>query len=113
MTAAADFDIEALGTEMLAAARAALGDRVPALQAGAEMEIRRLAGTLADIGARVATGEIEKKRVRGLIEIHRSTVRSVLLTLEGRGLLAADQAMAAVMRVAGAVLNRAIGFKVL
>ncbi|HYC91873.1 MAG TPA: hypothetical protein VEO54_21855 [Thermoanaerobaculia bacterium] len=114
MTAASSaFDVQALGSEMIAAARTALADRAPALEALAEMELRRLAGVLAEIGGLLAKGRIEKKRARGLIEIHRFTTRSVLLSLEGIGLLAADQAMKAVMRVAGAVLNRVVGFKVL
>jgi hypothetical protein len=107
------FDVEALGREMIAAARTALAGRAPALQALAEMELRQLAATLAEIGRLLAKGDIEKKRAQALIELHRSTVRSALLSMEGLAILAADQAMKAVMRVAGAVLNRAVGFKVL
>lgn len=103
------FDVEALGAEMLTAARAALADRAPALQSTVEMELRRLAGALADVGVLLGKGEIDHDRARKMIDIYRLAVRSVLRSVEGLSLVAADQAMQAVMRVAGAVLNRVIG----
>jgi hypothetical protein len=105
-------DVGALGTAMIEAARATLGKRGPVL-ATAEMELRRLAGALADIGALLATGAIDQDRARTLANIHRLSVRSVLRSVEGLGLLAADQALQAVTGVAAATLNRIVGFKLL
>ena len=97
---------------MIDAARATLGKRGPAL-ATAEIELRRLAGALADIGALLATGAIDQERAQTLANIHRLSVRSVLRSVEGLGLLAADQALQAVTGVAAATLNRIVGFKLL
>jgi hypothetical protein len=105
-------DIKALGASMIDAARAALAGRGPVLQA-TEMELRRLAGALADIGALLAKGEIDQERARALANIHRLSVRSVLRSVEGLGVLAADQTLQAVTGVAASVLNRIVGFKLL
>jgi hypothetical protein len=106
-------DIEALATSMIDAARAALANRGPALQVTAEMELRRMAGALADIGALLAKGEIDPERAKGLANIHQFSVRSVLRTVEGLGVLAVDQTLQAVTGVAASVLNRIVGFKLL
>ncbi|MGZ5441973.1 MAG: hypothetical protein ACXW5U_16375 [Thermoanaerobaculia bacterium] len=102
-----------LGKAMIDAARAAVAEHGPALQAMAEMELRRLAGVLADIGSLLAQGEIDQERALKLVNIHQLSVRSVLRSVEGLSLLAAEHAMQAVARVAGAVLNRVVGFKLI
>lgn len=106
-------DVQSLATSMIDAAREALANRGPALQAASEMELRRLAGALADIGALLAKGEIDPERAQTLANIHRLSVRSVLRSVEGLGLLAADQTLQAVTGVAASVLNRIVGFKLL
>ena len=106
-------DIESLGASMIDAARAALADRGSALQVLAEMELRRLAGLLVEIGARLARGEIDQQQARQMADIHRLTVRSVLRSLQGLSLLAVEQTMQAVVGVAGGLLNRIVGFKLL
>lgn len=107
------FDVNELGTAFIDAVRAAVAERGPALQAMAEMELRRLAGALADTGSLLARGEIDPERARKLVNIHQLSVRSVLRSVEGLSLLAAEQAMQAVARVAGAVVNRVVGFKLI
>jgi hypothetical protein len=106
-------DIDALATSMIDAARAALAHRGPALQAAAEMELHRLAGSLADIGTLLAKGEIDPERAQALANIQWLSVRSVLRSVEGLGVLAADQTLQAVTGVASSVLNRIVGFKLL
>jgi hypothetical protein len=106
-------DVQALATAMIDAARGSLSNRGPALQAAAEMELRRLAGALADIGTLLAKGEIDPDRAQALANIHRLSVRSVLRSVEGLGVLAADQTLQAVTGVAASVLNRIVGFKLL
>ncbi len=115
MSAAAQgtFDVEAVAKGMIAAARKALAGRGPALQAMAEMELRRLAAALADIGVLLARGDIDPDRAKVLANIHQLSLRSVLRSVEGLGLLATEQAMQAVVGVAGAALNRIVGFKLL
>lgn len=106
-------DVDALAKELFDAAREALTDRTPALQAMGELELRRLAGVLADIASKLATGEIDPERAKALASIHQVTVRSVLRSVEGLSLLATDQVMTAVTRVAAGAANRIVGFKLL
>jgi hypothetical protein len=106
-------DITTLGTSMIDAAREALAGRGPALQATAEMELRRMAGALADVETLLARGEIDQQRATALAGIHQLSVRSILRSVEGLGVLATDQTMQAVTGVAGSVLNRIVGFKLL
>ncbi len=107
------FDVDALAKELFDAARGALTDRTPALQAMGEMEVRRLAGVLAEIASNLAKGEIDPERAKVMANIHQLTVRSVLRSVEGLSILAADQVMTAVTRVAAGVANRIVGFKLL
>jgi hypothetical protein len=107
------FDVDALADDLFDAASEALADRTPALQAMGEMEVRRLAAVLAEIGSKLATGEIDPERAKAMANIHQLTVRSVLRSVEGLSLLATDQVMSAVTRVAAGVANRIVGFKLL
>jgi len=115
MTASGEstFDVMALGKEMIDAARAAVAEHGPALQVMAELELGRLAGALADVGSMLARGEIDQERARKLVNIHQLSIRSVLRSVEGLSLLTAEHAMQAVTRVAGAILNRVVGFKLI
>ena len=107
------FDVEQLGKEMLDAVRAALAVRGPALRQMGEAEIRRLAAVLADIAGLLARGEIDRKGAKAMATIHQFTVSSVLRSVEGLGVLATRDVLKAAARVAGAVVNRIIGFKLL
>lgn len=111
MTAA--LDVPALGAKMIDAARAVLAKRGPVLQAAAEMELRRLAGSLADIGSLLAKGDIDPARAQAMVTIHRNALHGVLRTVEGLGILAVEDAMQAVTDVAAATVNRMVGFKLL
>jgi hypothetical protein len=115
MTASAErlFDVEALGRQMVEAARAVLAGRGRAVRELAEAEIRRLAGVLADIGARAARGEIAPKEAKALVRIHQLTVTSVLRSTEGLSVLATREALRAVTRVAAGTVNGLLEFKLL
>ena len=105
-------DIQALGTAMIEAARKAIaGRRVQ--KAVMEIELRRLAGALADTGRLLARGEIDRKRAEEMVTIYRLAVSGILQSARGMTLLAADLALSAAMQVAGAVINRVTGFKLI
>lgn len=106
-------DVTALGAQMIDAARGALTGREPALREMAEMELRRLAGALADIQSLLSRGEIDPDRAKVMANIHQLSVRSVLRSVEGLSLAAADRAMQAVARTGAAAVNSVIGFKLL
>lgn len=112
-TPGAAVDIQALGTAMIDAARNALAGHGTEFQAIAETEFRRLAGALNDTGLLLVRGEIDRDSAQRLLNIHRLSIRSVLRSVEGMTLLAAEQAVQAAMRTAAGTLNRATGFKLI
>ena len=114
MTAPNDvvLDIQQLGTAMIEAARKAIAGRA-VQKAVVETELRRLAGALADTSALLVRGEIDRQRAERMVRIYRLTVSSVLRSVEGLTLLAADDALAAAMRVAGNSINRITRFKLI
>jgi hypothetical protein len=110
---AAVIDAAALGAQMIDAARAALSGREAMLRAMGETELRRLAGALADIQSMLERGEIDPDRAKVLANIHQISVRSVFRSIEGLTLVATEEAMQAITRTGAAVVNPAIGFKLL
>jgi hypothetical protein len=106
-------DVEALVQEMIGAARATLAGRAAALPVTVELEARRLAGVLADIGGMFARGEIDPPRAQKMVLIYQLAVRSVFRSVEGLSVVAAEQALHAVTRVAATAVNRLLGFKLL
>jgi hypothetical protein len=106
-------DVESLGAEMLAAVRAAIAGHGPALKALTEMELRRLAGAMAEVASLLARGETDRESAQNMVNIYRFSVHSVLRTVEGLALLSADKARDAAIGAAAAVVNRIAGFKLL
>jgi hypothetical protein len=105
-------DIQALGTAMIEAARKAIAGR-RAQKAVIEIELRRLAGALADTGGLLARGEIDRERAEAMVAIYRLAVSGILQSAKGMTLLATDLALSAAMQVAGAAINRVTGFKLI
>ena len=106
-------DVDQIAATMIGAAREAVGDRWPQLQAIAETEFRRLAASMADVGRLVAEGKIDEKRARQHAQVHQMAARSVLVTTEGLGILAAEQALTAGIRSVARIVNGALKFALL
>jgi hypothetical protein len=98
---------------MIGAAREAVSERWPQMEAIAEVELRRLAQSLDDIGRLVASGAIDESRARQHAHMHQLAARTVLTTVEGLGILAAEQATHAAIRSVATVVNRAVKFALL
>lgn len=113
MSAVDKLDLDTLGTSMIDAAREAVSTRWPLLKSVAETELRRLAQSLVDVHRHVREGTIKPDAAQKIIEIQQASVRSVLLTVEGIGLLTVQQATLAAGKVAAGVVNQLIGFKLL
>jgi hypothetical protein len=111
--AAGLLDAEALCKGMLEAMRTALGKRGRGTHAIVEIELRRLAAVLADVGGLLARGQITRVRAEKLVAIYQNTMRGVLRDVEGLTLLAANDALRAAIGIAGTFVNRAVGFPLL
>ena len=106
-------DVEQLAQAMIGAARDAVRERWPQMEAVAEVELRRLAGSLRDVGRLVAEGKIDESRARQYAHVHQITARSILATTEGLGILTAEQALTAGIHAVAKVVNAAVRFALL
>jgi hypothetical protein len=107
------FDVESVGRDMIDAARATLGRRASQLRDVGEMEIRRLAAVLAEVGAKAARGDISPSSAKKIVRLHRLTLESVLQSVEGLSLLAASDTVKSAARVALGALSHILKFKLI
>jgi len=106
-------DVEQLVSEMAGAARGVLKSKWPAVQSFAESEFRKLGETVLLIGREVEKDEISEVEAESLLDMQKNAMRSVLLTIEGLGILAAEQAINAALEVGKPIINAAVGFALL
>lgn len=106
-------DVQALATKMLDAVRTDVSARWPKLRAFAEIEMRKLAQNLVDVQALLVAGEIDPQRARQLMQMQQNAARSVLCTIQGLGLLTAEEATTAAIRAVADEVNAALKFKLL
>ncbi|MBI4500553.1 MAG: hypothetical protein HY700_05270 [Gemmatimonadetes bacterium] len=103
-------DWPTLFPQMLAASKAVLKKKWPAAKDYAESELQKLAETLRLIEKLTSSGKINEAEARLQLQIQRNAARTVLLTLEGLGMLAAEEAINAALNVVKAPVNAALGF---
>ena len=106
----AKLKVDDLVKRMLTAAAGPLKAEWPDAKAYAELEFTKLAQTLLMIQASYALGQINKTEAKLLLDIQRNAARSVLLTLQGLGALAVEQAINAALKTVRDAVNAAIGF---
>jgi hypothetical protein len=106
-------DIEALLGAMLGAAKSVLSDKWPELKDYTETELRGIAEGIALIATLHADGSITEEQARILLEMKKNTARNVMLTIEGLGVLAAEQAINAALGVVRDTVNTALRFPLL
>ena len=103
-------DVSALAERMLGAARDVLAAKWPEIEDYAEGETKKLAQSLAAIEKLRVRGQITEEQARLHLDIQKNASRTVLLTLEGLGLLAAEQAINAALTAVKDTVNTALGF---
>lgn len=104
-----DFKVSDLLKAMLGAAKGEFGETWPEVQDFAKTEFKKLAQTLVDIGKMRAQGKITATQARILIRMQRRTTQTVLLTIEGLGILAVERAINAAIAVVRDTVNKAAG----
>src|SRR6185369_5364771 len=101
---------ETLGGAILAAMKTVLKKWWKVAKDYAEMESKKLAQTLVSIEAMALTNSIKQDQAELLLDMEKHAARSVLLTIEGIGLIAAQQAIDAGLQVVAQSVNKAVGF---
>ncbi len=105
--------VKDLSKPMLDAVRASLAQDWKKVEHYAQPEFNRLARSLADIATLAAEGAISAAEARSLLSIHRNTTRTVLLTVEGMGVIAVEKAINAALGAVKDAVNRAAGVTLL
>jgi hypothetical protein len=102
-----------LAAAMLDAARESLAASWPRIRDYAQPEFRRLAQSLVDITRLAAAERVTPAEARALLRIHRNTTLTVLLAIEGLGIVAVERAINAALGAVGDAVNGAIGFRLI
>lgn len=103
-------DVPKLAADMLDAAKGPLAQGWSEVHEYAATEFKQLAETLAMIERLKAANAITDEQARLHLEIQKNATRTVLLTIEGLGLLAVEQAINAALGVVRGAVNTALGF---
>ena len=102
-------DVDALLKTMLNAAAGQLKKRGPLARDYAKNEFRKILDEAVHLGELKAAGKITEDEARFLMELQRNAARSVLLTIEGLGILAVEAAINAALAAVREAVNAAIG----
>jgi hypothetical protein len=98
---------------MLKAAESSLGKDWPKARDYAKVAFKGLADALAEIAALAATEKINRQQAQALLRIHKNTSTMVLLTIEGLGVIAVENAVNSALTVLRDTVNKAAGFALL
>jgi hypothetical protein len=105
--------VSELVKSMLGAAKDSFADDWPKVQEYAKPEVKKLAQSLADITKLVVNETINQQQAQALLQIHKNTTLMVLLTIEGLGVIAVENAMNAAIKTVEETINAAAGIKLL
>jgi hypothetical protein len=103
-------DAAPLARQMLAAALPILKIHAIDTESFASVEFKKIADTIVSIEAMQAAGQINHDQAQLLFDMQKSASRSVLLTVKGLALLAAEEAINAALDVVKGVVNAAVKF---
>lgn len=103
-------DTNQLATDMINAMKGVLQDKWPKIKEYGEAESRKLAESFAMVEKLKLLNEIDEDEARLHFTIQKNASRTVLLTIEGLGVLAAEGAINAALNVVQDTVNTALGF---
>ncbi len=102
-----------LAAKMLTAFSDELSDKWPEIKSYAEAETKKLAENFVLIEKLLITGEINEQQAKLHHDIQKNATRTVLLTVEGLGIVAVEQAINAAMDALKDTVNTALNFTLL
>ena len=109
----ADININDILEKMLGAAKGVLENHWEEAKPFAEQELKSLAENIGLISQLKLEGKINEEQAKLYIEIQKSSVRIVLLTIEGLGILAVEAAINAALDIVKTTVNTTIGWSIL
>ena len=100
-----DINVSEVLSNMLTAAEGIFDQICPQVKDFAETEFEKLAKTLAQITKLKLTNQITEGEARILLDMQKNTARTVMLALEGMGLILVEQAVNAALQVVKDAIN--------
>jgi hypothetical protein len=107
------FNLESLAAGMLTAAKGPLEADWKTVQPYAETQFKKIAQQIVDIEARLAAGTIDQAQASLLLDMQKNASRAALLTVEGIGLLAAQDAINSALGAVSTAVNGVLKFPLL
>ncbi len=107
------FDFDRLLDDLLTSAQGVLGDSFDDVRPYATSEFRKLIDTLVTISELRASGKIDDEQARLLLDIQKNASRTVLLTLEGLGIVTVERLLSSALGTITDTVNRTLGFDLL
>jgi hypothetical protein len=104
----ADINLKSVTKEMLSAIKDVAPDHFKDVRELAEDELEDFAKRTAILTKKVAEGKISKKQAKAILRIRKNAVETVLLSIAGISLLAAQDSMNAAIRVLRKTVDSAI-----
>jgi hypothetical protein len=106
-------DVGELAKKMFEAFESSLTDKWPEVKDYAETEAKKMAESLVMIEKLILTDQINEEQAKLHFQIQRNATRMVLLTIEGLGIIAVEQAINAALDVLKDTVNTALDFTLL
>jgi hypothetical protein len=103
-------DVGSLATQMLGAALPILQKDAQDAKSFATTEFSKIAQTIASIAGQLAGGEINQAQAVLYLNMQKNASQTVLLSLQGLGLLAVEAAINAALGIIKTTVNTAVGF---
>lgn len=106
-------NVDQLVASMLQAAQAVLAQKWPEAKDYAESEFKKIGEAIAFIEAQRALNLMSDEKARLHLEMQKNTAKTMMLTLEGLGLLAVEAAVNAALDAVKKAVNTTLGFVLL
>jgi hypothetical protein len=103
-------DINTLATSILNAMKGVLTATWPSVASLAAGESQKLGQTLITLESMLAAGTISKAQANAFLDLQTHATKSVLLAIEGIGIVVAEQAVNAGLAAVSQSVDSAVGF---
>ena len=103
-------NVDQLVTSMLQAAQGVLADKWPEARDYAESEFKKIGQAIAFIEAQRALSLMSDEKAQLHLEMQKNAAKTMLLTLEGLGILAVEAVINAALDAVKSAVNTALGF---
>ena len=100
-------------TPMVDAAKNSFSKDWPKVKDYAKPELKKLAESLVTITKLIAAGKVNKQQGKALMRIYNNTAQMVMLTIEGLGIIAVENAINAALNAVKSAVNAAAGIAIL